>query len=153
MIYMSKRKKIIIATIVFIVLLIGAIWLIPKSSNGYTIIKNGYSSYKSKIISNYQEYQEFADYIDRQNVAYGKVYNFNSNKYNKNYFNNKSLAIINIVTGNGSNILKNIDISIVDNTLVCKPKVDYGDGITADINGKLILIEIDKSVTNFKIEY
>ena len=100
----------------------------------------------------YQEYQEFANYIDKGNEAYGKVYNFNSNKYNENYFNNNSLAIINIVTGNGSNKLKNIDISITGDTLVCKANIEYGDGITDDINGKMILIEIDKSVTDFRIE-
>lgn len=150
---MSKKVKIILVIIVFIILLIG-ICFIPKSNNSYTIIKNGYSTYESKVISNYQEYQEFANYIDKANVAYGKVYTFNSNKYNENYFNNKSLAIINIVTGSSSNKLKNIDISIIGNTLVCKPNIDYVYGITTDdINGKLILIEIDKSVTNFKIEY
>lgn len=149
-----SKGKIIIVIMAFLIILLGAIWLIPKSNNSYTIIKNGYSSYDSKIISNYQEYQEFANYIKNQNVAYGKVYDFNSNKYNKQYFNNKSLAIINIVTGSGSNILRNIDITIAGNTLVCKANIDYGKGIpTDDINGKLILIEIDKSITNFKIEY
>ena len=44
------------------------------------------------------------------------------------------------------NKLKNIDISIIGDTLVCKANIDYGNGITDDINGKLILVEIDKSV-------
>lgn len=59
---------------------------------------------------------------------------------------------MNIVTGNSSNKLKNIDISITGDTLVCKANIEYSDGITDDINGKLILFEIDKSVIDFRIE-
>lgn len=149
---MSKKVKIILSIIILIVLLGVVIFFVRRTDTDYTIIKNGYSSYESKIISNYQEYQEFANYIDKENEAYGKVYNFNSNKYNENYFNNNSLAIINIVTGNSSNKLKNIDISITGDTLVCKANIEYGDGITDNINGKLILVEIDKSVIDFRIE-
>lgn len=149
---MSKKLKIALLIIILIVLLGIVMFFVRRIDTDYTIIENGYFSYESKIISNYQEYQEFVNYIDKENEAYGKVYNFNSNKYNENYFNNNSLAIINIITGNGSNKLKNIDISITGNTLVCKANIEYGNGITDDINGKLILVEIDKSVIDFRIE-
>lgn len=149
---MSKKVKIVLSIIILIVLLGVVIFFVRRTDSDYTIIENGYSNYESKIISNYQEYQEFANYIDKENEAYGKIYNFNSNKYDENYFNNKSLAILNIIIGNGSNKLKNIDISIIGDTLVCKANIDYGNGITDDINGKLILVEIDKSVTDFRIE-
>lgn len=145
-VYMSKKVKIVLSIIILIVLLGVVIFFVRRTDSDYTIIENGYSNYESKIISNYQEYQEFANYIDKENEAYGKIYNFNSNKYDENYFNNKSLAILNIIIGNGSNKLKNIDISIIGDTLVCKANIDYGNGITDDINGKLILVEIDKSV-------
>ena len=125
----------------------------PKRNVDYVIIKDGYSDYKSKIISNYQEYMEFVDYIDSQNKAYENRYDFNSNQYNEGYFDNKSLAIINIVIGSSMNKLNNIDISIMGNLLVCKLDINYAKGPGAtDINGKLLLIEIDKSVTKFKIE-
>ena len=150
---MSKNLKIILIIIVLVVLSGVIIWFMPKKDVDYVIIEDGYSDYKSKIISNYQEYMEFVDYIDSQNKAYGKLYYFDSNKYNDGYFDNKSLAIINIVTGSGMNKLNNIDISIMGNVLVCKPDINYAKGLsTADINGKLLLIEIDKSVTEFKIE-
>lgn len=149
---MNKKVKIILAIIIIIILFALVIWLIQQKNKGYIIIGNGYSSYESKIISNYTEYVEFVNYMDSQNKAYGKVHDFNSNKYNEKYFDSKSLAIINIVIGNGSNVYKNIDISIESNTLICKTKIKQGKGITDDINGKMILIEIDKSVTNFIIE-
>lgn len=151
---MSKNLKLIVI-ILLIVILTGVIkWLITKKNLEYSIIKDGYSSYKSKIISNYQEYIEFVDYIDSQNKAYGKVFKFNSNKYNEQYFKTKSIAIINIITGSGMNKLKSIDFSISNNTLICtvdihRPK---GGAVTDDIKGKVYLVEIDKSVTNFKIE-
>lgn len=113
---MSKNLKLIVI-ILLIVILTGVIkWLITKKNLEYSIIKDGYSSYKSKIISNYQEYIEFVDYIDSQNKAYGKVFKFNSNKYNEQYFKTKSIAIINIITGSGMNKLKSIDFSISNNT-------------------------------------
>lgn len=147
---MSKK---ILLVIILLVVLVGAIILIiPKNNIKYIVIKDGYSDYESKIISNYQEYIEFVNYINLQNKNYGKVYNFNSEKYDEKYFDNKSLAIINIIIGNSSNSLKNIDISVIDNILVCKANIESGNGITDNINGKLILVEIDKSVTEFKIE-
>lgn len=139
--------------IILLVVLVGAIILIiPKNNIKYIVIKDRYSDYESKIISNYQEYIEFVNYINLQNKNYGKVYNFNSEKYDEEYFDNKSLAIINIIIGNSSNSLKNIDISVIDNILVCKANIESGNEITDNINGKLILVEIDKSVTEFKIE-
>ncbi len=147
---MSKK---IILVIILLVVLVGAIILIiPKNNIKYIVIKDRYSDYESKIISNYQEYIEFVNYINLQNKNYGKVYNFNSEKYDEEYFDNKSLAIINIIIGNSSNSLKNIDISVIDNILVCKANIESGNEITDNINGKLILVEIDKSVTEFKIE-
>lgn len=69
-------------------------------------------------------------------IKNGKVYNFNSEKYDEEYFDNKSLAIINIIIGNSSNSLKNIDISVIDNILVCKANIESGNEITDNINGK-----------------
>lgn len=153
-IVMNKKVLVIIVALVVIVIAI-IIEVLLKAKNessndvDYEIIKDGYSSYESKIISNYQEYMEFVDYIDLPK----NMNDFYSNKYNKKYFNNKSLAIINIVTGSSMNRLNNIYISITGNLLVCKVDIDHATGIaTADITGKVLLIEIDKSVTKFKIE-
>ena len=148
---MNKKMKKILIIVVLIVSVGFGIWLVPKKDSNYIVIKNGYSSYKSKIISDYTEYIEFVDYIESENKNYGEKYKFDSNKYNEKYFDNKSLAIINIITGSSGNELKNIDISVTGNLLVCKVDIDYV-GISDDITGKLLLIEVDKSVTDFKIE-
>ena len=149
---MNKKKAISLAIIITIVLVLLVIY---KSVHGlrYIIIKNGYDSYESKIIANYQEYLEFVDYVGFDNKAYGKVYKFNPNKYNEKYFNKKSLAILNIVTGTGMNKLKSINISVSGDTLICNAYIDYTKSqiVTDDINGKLILVEIDKSIKNFII--
>lgn len=149
---MSKRVKMILIIIGIIILVGILMYIIPKKNVSYEVIKDGYSSYESQIISDYQQYLSFTNYINSQNKAYGKVYNFDANKYNEKYFNTGSLAIINIVTGSGMNKLKNINISINGNRLVCTANIEYAKGaVTDDINGKLILIEVDKTVTEFEI--
>ena len=107
---MNKKIAIILAIIITIILGMIILLVTNKSAHElrYKIIKNEYDSYNSKIISNYQEYLDFVDYIDSKNKAYGKVYDFDSNKYNEKYFNTKSLAILNIVTGTGMNKLNSI---------------------------------------------
>ena len=150
---MNKKLKIILIITVLVVLVGVIIWFVPKKDIDYVVIKDGYSSYESKIISNYTEYIEFVNYTDLENKTYGKVYDFDSNKYDEKYFDNKSLAIINIITGSSMNKLNNIAISVKGNSLVCKADIKYAKGtVTDDINGKLLLIEIDKSVTDFKIK-
>lgn len=149
----NRNLKITLVVIALLVITIVAIWFIPQKNIDYVIIENGYSSYDSKIISNYQEYLEFIDYIDSQDKAYGENNKFDFNKYNKEYFDNKSLAIINIVTGSSMNKLKNIDISVIGNLLICDVDIKYANGIVStDINGKLLLVEINKSVTKLKIK-
>lgn len=119
----------------------------------YEVISDGYSDYESKIISDYQQYLELVKYIDSYNNAYGNVFNFDSNKYNEQYFDTKSLAILSIATGTSMNKLKSIDISIRGNTLICNADIDYteSDIITMDMCGKVLLVEFDKSVTRFEI--
>ncbi len=108
---MSKRVKMILIIIGIIILVEILMYIIPKKNASYEVIKDGYSSYESQIISDYQQYLSFTNYINSQNKAYGKVYNFDANKYNEKYFNTGSLAIINIVTGSGMNKLKNINLT------------------------------------------
>lgn len=51
------------------------------------------------------------------------------------------------------NKLKNIDISVIGNLLICDVDIKYANGIVStDINGKLLLVEINKSVTKLKIK-
>ena len=147
-----NKKIVLFLTISLIVILIVVI-SISTHKLRYQVIKNGYDSYQSRIISNYQEYWDFIKHIDSENRAYGTVFSFNPNSYNEQYFNKKSLAILNIVTGSGMNKLNSIDIFVSGDTLVCNANIDYSTGsmLTADMNGKVILFEINKSIKNFKI--
>ncbi len=158
---MNKKTYLILGIIVTLVLGGVILLLTIKNNNGviandslsYTIIENGYDSYESKIISNYQDYLDFVDYIDSYNKSYGKGYDLDSKKYDKEYFNKKSIAILNIITGTGMNKLKSIDLSVNGNTLICNANIDYTSSkfVTDDIDGKVILVEIDKSIKKLKI--
>lgn len=145
---MNKISKVMIILFVFAASIVFITQIIPKKTNNntnvkYTVIKDGYSSYQSRIISTYEEFQKLHKQI-----------NFNSSKYNQKYFENKSLAIINVITGSGMNKLESINISINGKLLTCKVNIKRSEGITSDdINGKVLLVEIDKQVTDFKIEY
>jgi hypothetical protein len=49
--------------------------------------------------------------------------------------------------------LNSIDIFVSGEKLVCNANIDYAKSsiVTADMNGKVILVEINKSIKNFKI--
>lgn len=150
---MKKRLKITLLIIGILILTIVILFMTLKNNTGYKIITNSYTNYESKIISDYQEYLSFVDFVDSENKNYGKKYKFNPNKYNEEYFITKSLAIINVVTGTGMNKIKNINISFKDTKLICGVEMNFTTSqiTTNDIKGKLILVEIDKSITEFEI--
>ena len=130
-----------------IIITIGLVYFVYTSNKNYKIIDSGYiSDFDNMIISNINDYNKF--------MADSKEYKqkISSNKYNEKYFENKSLALIFIVTGSNSNTFIGVDISTDDNILVLKPNIDYKKGaVTDDITGKLILVEIDKNITQIEV--
>ena len=69
---MSKK---ILLVIILLVVLVGAIILIiPKNNIKYIVIKDGYSDYESKIISNYQEYIDLYVTYTLILTSYGGIY-------------------------------------------------------------------------------
>ena len=60
---MNKKLKIILIITVLVVLVGVIIWFLPKKDIDYVVIPDGYSSYESKIISNYTEYIEFVNIL------------------------------------------------------------------------------------------
>lgn len=109
----------------------------------YEIICTQKNNCNSEIISNYQEYKNFINYIKR----FGDMYELDYNKYSEEYFLTKSLAILNIKKFKEHD---GILISIDGNTLIYKIKGNIS--IKSKEGPKVILVEIDKSITNFKIQ-
>ena len=146
-----KNYKAIIIMFAIIVA-IGLIYFVYTASKYYKIIDSGYiSDFDNIIISNINDYNKFmADSSEWDKKYKQKI---SSNKYNQKYFENKSLALISIVTGSSSNTFIGVDISTDDNILILKPNIEYKGGITADITGKLILVEIDKNITRIEVIY
>ena len=134
-----------------IIITIGLVYFVYTSNKNYKIIDSGYiSDFDNMIISNINDYNRFMADSNEWNKEYKQK--ISSNKYNEKYFENKSLALIFIVTGSSSNTFIGVDISIDDNILVLKPNIDYKKGtITDDITGKLILVEIDKNITQIEV--
>ena len=145
-----KNYKTIII-MVAIIITIGLVYFVYTSNKNYKIIDSGYiSDFDNMIISNINDYNRFMADSNEWNKEYKQK--ISSNKYNEKYFENKSLALIFIVTGSSSNIFIGVDISTDDNILVLKPNIDYKKGtVTDDITGKLILVEIEKNITQIEV--
>lgn len=146
----SKNYKAII--ILFgIIMIIGLSYFLYTANKGYKIIDSGYiSDLDNIIISSIDDYNEFMRDSNEWNKEYKQK--ISSNKYNEKYFEDKSLALVFISTGNSSNTFKGVDISTDNNILIIKPNIDYGNGVMDNITGKLILVEIDKSITQIEVE-
>ncbi len=144
-----KQKAIII--MFAIIVTIGLVYFVYTSNKNYKIIDSGYiSDFDNMIVSNINDYNKFMADSSEWNKEYKQK--ISSNKYNEKYFENKSLALIFIVTGSSSNTFIGVDISTDDNILVLKPNIDYKKGtVTDDITGKLILVEIDKNITQIEV--
>ena len=145
-----KNYKAIIIMLA-IIITIGLVYFVYTASKNYKIIDSGYiSDFDNMIIANINDYNKFMADSNEWNKEYKQK--ISSNKYNEKYFENKSLALIFIVTGSSSNTFIGVDISTDDNILVLKPNIDYKKGtVTDDITGKLILVEIDKNITQIEV--
>lgn len=147
----TKNYKAII--IMFTIIIISCLsYLLYTANKGYKVIYDGYiSDFDSIIISNMDEYNEFMSGSDEWNKEYKQK--ISSIKYNESYFKNKSLALIFITTGTSMNKFIGVDISTDNNTLIVEPNIKYASGtVTMDITGKLVLVEVDKSVTNIEVQ-
>ena len=145
------NKKIIILLII-----IGIVILIGISTTKKTLYYQlpGYSVYDNQIIYDYEQYLSF---IDSHNETYGNTNNFNPNKYNQEYFETKSIAILNVIIGSSANKLRNIEISVNNNKLICNVDIKKAYGyVPQDYICKTILVEINKpitEITEFEINY
>ena len=120
-----------------------------KLTIDYDVICKENVNLDSRIISNYQDYIKFVQYIYSTNEKNGKVYDFDSNKYDKKYFDTKSLAVLNIT---GISIADGIYVFISDDTLdiniIRAQSFSYSKERN---NGKVILVEIDKSIKKYEM--
>ena len=90
------------------------------------------------------ERSELEDYLNH-------FYNTNEilDKYDDNYFKDKSLALIYEITGNGAISIKVNSLEIVGKTLQIKySKEATAEVGTTDMSGFLIVVEVPKSVTS-----
>lgn len=138
--------------IMFAIIIISCLsYLLYTANKGYKVIYDDYvSDFDSIILSNIDEYNEFMSDSNGWNNKYKQK--ISSIKYNENYFKNKSLALISIITGSHMNKFIGVDISTDNNTLIVKPNIETNDTITMKITGKLILVEIDKNITNIEVQ-
>lgn len=128
---------------------------VTNSYEGYTT-KIGYMMINSKeIISSYIKLQEYCNtfntyiYDGQGNIINGKL-DFLLKQYNEQFFEKKSLALVYVPLSSGSNKVEFIGAYKIKNNVKIKYDITYPEnGIgTADMNGYLIIVEIDKDINN-----
>lgn len=148
-----KSKKYRVLITIFSIITICLSYFLYTDNKDYKVIYDGYiSNFDNIIIYSVDEYNEFMS--DSSKLAEAYKQKISSNKYNKNYFKNKSIALIFISTGSSMNKFNGVDLSNKNDTLIVKPNIEYAGGgiVTADINGKLLLVEIGKNITKIELQ-
>lgn len=79
-------------------------------------------------------------------------YDLNLKKYDEKFFDNNSLAIVYVELVSGSQKIKNLNAETDKDNLNIYYKVLTPEMGTADMNGYIILVEIDKNISNINIE-
>lgn len=128
---------------------------LTNSYEGY-VSKVGYMRINSKqIIPSHLKLQEYCDsfntyiYDGQGNKISGKL-DFLLKQYNEEFFEKQSLALVYVPLSSGSNKVEFIGAYKVQNNVKIKyniisPKSGIG---TADMNGYLVIVEIDKDINN-----
>ena len=112
---------------------------------------------RSQIIADYKEFESFCESYNR--YAYngqgevmketGKL-NALVEKYDKKFFEEKSLAIVYVELGSGSNKVEFNGATRDGNSVTILYKIVYPEGGigTADMSGYIVFAEVDKDITN-----
>lgn len=105
------------------------------------------------IISNYNDFKDyFTKYTDYVYDGEGKPTSGSSdeilNKYEENFFENKSLAVEYVAIGSGSASVEYENAIFGENSILIKYKIVYPEIGTADMSGYFIVVEIDKHITS-----
>ena len=125
-----------------------------SSYNGYCL-RSGYLNSQNSdkfIIKNPSELQDFCNkynkytYDSYGNKKSGTLDNLLS-KYNDHYFNNQSLAIKYIELSSGGDTVNFIKATKINKSVLIDYEVDTSRGFTEDMSGYLVIVEVDKDIT------
>lgn len=104
-----------------------------------------------KVISKYDDFLEyFNTYTNHRYDGEGNVVSSSCDeilkKYDKEYFEDKSLAVKYLVMSSGSNTIKEVYGLVSGDKVKIRYLVDYPEVGTMDMNGFFLIIEVPKNV-------
>ncbi len=126
--------------------------------NSYVLKWDSFGTWKEDIdkviISNTDELQKFCNKLENEEESYAMVDRIYRSAelfkdYDENYFKNKSLAILGIDLGNGSQYINLIKATKDDSNVKIDYKIEFSNEIGAPGKRKgYIVVEIDKDITD-----
>lgn len=109
-----------------------------------------------KVIGSYDDFKEyFTTYTNYTYDGYGNIVSSKTdeilNKYDEEFFEEKSLAVKYVITSSGSATIKEVYGIVDSDKVTIRYLVDYPELGTADMSGFFLILEVDKSVLELSL--
>ena len=148
---MKKLKIILLVLFLIIVASALIVFIYYKTHFLKYTHTGGWESYQSRLFTKLSEYRDLEEYFDKSDR---KKY-INRKKYTREFFEKKNVVAFHVNSGSSMNELKRIDVYKDGNKVICFVDVDWSGGLiqTSDVTGDFVMVDVDKSVTEYEIIY
>ena len=148
---MKKLKIILLVLFLIIVASALIVFIYYKTHFLKYTHTGGWESYQSRLFTKLSEYRDLEEYFEKNDR---KKY-INRKKYTREFFEKKNVVAFHVNSGSSMNELKRIDVYKDGNKVICFVDVDWSGGLiqTSDVTGDFVMVDVDKSVTEYEIIY
>lgn len=148
---MKKSIKILIFLLLIILAVAIIVFIYYKTHFLKYMHTGGWESYQSRLFTKLSEYRDLEEYFENDDR---KKY-IDRKKYTREFFEKKNVVAFHVNSGSSMNDLKRIDVYKDGNKVICFVDVDWSGGFvqTADVTGDFVMVDVDKSVTEYEIIY
>lgn len=148
---MKKLKIILLVLFLIIVASALIIFIFYKTHFLKYTHTGGWESYQSRLFTKLSEYRDLEEYFEQDDR---KKY-INRKKYTREFFKKKNVVVFHVNTGSSMNDLKRIDVYKDGNKVICFVDTDWSAALIqpSDVTGDFVMVDVDKSVTEYEIIY
>ena len=148
---MKKLKIILLVLFLIIVASALIVFIYYKTHFLKYTHTGGWESYQSRLFTKLSEYRDLEEYFENNDR---KKY-INRKKYTREFFKKKNVVAFHVYTGSSMNDLKRIDVYKDGNKVICFVDVEwhFASPQITDVTGDFVMVDVDKSVTEYEIIY